>query len=566
MKEKPAEDTAVDLSGKAIKLTDAEKKALEAIKTEITLSPTPLSKDKITPVSASPKSVSPPMSETILEEASKINEDGVRNLSFLPDEVFSMEVKDLDVKDVLRAISYRYGVNFLINDSVTSKVSLSFKNVKLKDAFLALMKDAQIDFAIDGNIVRINTYENLNALKKEAPLVTRAIHVKYTFDTSPGALLQVGGGASGPGSSTGGGGSGGGSSASGGSSMSGNNLSLLALAVSSMLSKRDGARVAVISRTNTILVTDVEDNVARIEKLIRKLDVKSSQIRILARIIEATKDFTKKIGVQWGVAGNREILGSSGDNALYAPMRMGDKKSRFAIGGKRTHETSEDIYDTQEGHIVKYGTKASPYLVDFPGSFDSAGVGSINLILGKISDRVLDFQLNAMEQDGLGKVLATPKVITQNNQVATINSGFEVPYQTTNAFGTITVNFKKAVIELKVVPHVIADNIFLDLGIRKNDVDFSEAVKVGNNPSLKTKEVDTRVVVHNGDTVVIGGIITQEKVNVVAGIPYLMKIPYLGWLFRYNETKVKNSELLIFITPSIISEKKLIIKPDKKTS
>jgi type IV pilus assembly protein PilQ len=178
------------------------------------------------------------------------------------------------------------------------------------------------------------------------------------------------------------------------------------------------------------------------------------------------------------------------------------------------------------------------------------GGGSIDFLIGKITNSFLDLQLSAMENDGVGKILASPKVITQNNMVAMIKSGLRVPIQTIEE-GTVTVKYEDALIRLDALPHIIDSGIFMDLKVIKDDVDEIRPTIAGN-PFLLKKEITTKVLVDSGETVVIGGLITQTESEVTKGIPYLSKIPLLGWLFRFEQNINKKTELLIFITPSIL--------------
>jgi type IV pilus assembly protein PilQ len=424
-----------------------------------------------------------------------------KNLSFLPEENFSMELANADVKNIIHIIGTTYNINFLVNEAVKGTMTVNFKNVPLRDAFKSILKNFELDYTKDGNIIRIDKFKDLEAKKVNAPLITRAIRVKYTFDSTKSIS---------------------------GSNM-GKSLTGLAESLKALLSGREGCGISVITRTNTLLVTDIPESVDKIEQLIRDLDTKSKQIKILARIIEASDEFTQQLGVSWGGA----IDGRDPDV--------------FKVRGGGNFDVDEGMVIAREG-VTHRGAAMVQNAAELVTS--GMGGGTIDFLIGRITNNFLDLQLSAMENDGVGKVLASPKVITQNNMMAMIKSGLRVPIQTIEE-GTVTVKYEDALIRLDALPHIIDSGIFLDLKVIKDDVDEIRP-RLAGNPFLLKKEITTKVLVGNGETVVIGGLITQTESEVTKGIPYLSKIPLLGWLFRFEQNINKKTELLIFITPSIL--------------
>jgi len=424
-----------------------------------------------------------------------------KSFSFLPEEKFSMELVNADVKNIIHIIGTTYNINFLVNEAVKGTMTVNFKDVPVRDAFESIMKNFELDYTEDGNIVRIDKFRDLEAKKVNAPLVTRAIRVKYTFDSTESIS---------------------------GSKM-GKSLSNLAASLKELLSGRDGCGISVITRTNTLLITDIPEAVDRIEQLIRDLDTKSKQIKILARIIEASDDFTQQLGVSWG------------------GVAYGRDREQFAVAGGGNYDLDEDVVIAREG-VSRRGAAfvqdAAKLVTPFMGG------GSLDFLIGKITNNFLDVQLSAMENNGVGKILASPKIITQNNMMAMIKSGLRVPIQTIEE-GTVTVKYEDALIRMDTLPHIINQSIFLDLKVIKDDVDDIRPAIAGN-PYLLKKEITTKVLVDDGETVVIGGLITQTESEVTKGLPYLSKIPLLGWLFRFEQHLNKKTELLIFITPSIL--------------
>lgn len=424
-----------------------------------------------------------------------------KNFSFLPEEKFSMELVNADVKNIIHIIGTTYNINFLVNEAVNGTMTVNFKDVPVRDAFQSIMKNFELDYTEDGNIVRIDKFKELEAKKVNAPLVTRAIRVKYTFDSTESIS---------------------------GSKM-GKSLSNLADSLKELLSGRDGCGISVISRTNTLLITDIPEAVDRIERLIRDLDTKSKQIKILARIIEASDDFTQQLGVSWG------------------GVAYGRDREQLAVTGGGNYDLDEGAVIAREGV-----TQRGAAMVQNAAALVSSGMGggTIDFLIGKITNNFLDLQLSAMENDGVGKILASPKIITQNNMMAMIKSGLRVPIQTIEE-GTVTVKYEDALIRMDTLPHIINQSIFLDLKVIKDDVDDIRP-SISGNPFLLKKEITTKVLVDDGETVVIGGLITQTESEVTKGLPYLSKIPLLGWLFRFEQHINKKTELLIFITPSIL--------------
>jgi type IV pilus assembly protein PilQ len=246
----------------------------------------------------------------------------------------------------------------------------------------------------------------------------------------------------------------------------------------------------------------------------------------MARIIEAATDFTQQLGVSWG--------GSIDGGKVY--NTNGSERWEFETRGAQTSTGLSGENFAQDAASAVAGVATG---------------GSINFLIGRIGSNLLDIRLSAMEKDGNGKILASPKVITQNNMAAMIKSGVKVPIQTVEE-GTVTVKFEDALIRMDALPHIIGNGIFLDLKVIKDDVDESRQVK--GNPFLLKKEITTKVLVSDGETVVIGGLINQKESEITEGIPYLSKIPLFGWFFRYEKHINEKTELLIFITPSILKD------------
>jgi type IV pilus assembly protein PilQ len=290
--------------------------------------------------------------------------------------------------------------------------------------------------------------------------------------------------------------------------------------------KGGGARrtsISVDKRTNTLLIRDVAGMHEEYARVIKELDKPIPQVLIDARIVEVSANFTRELGIQWGA-----------DVRLNPNMMVGGIEN--LIGGTGF-------------------SSGNPLLVNLPAPATGAiGFGYI----GAGALRALDLQLSAMESSGKGKIVSNPKIVTTDNETATIEQGKKIPYQTVSAEGTQT-QFVSATLELTVTPHITPGGaILMDVKTRKNEADFANTV--AGVPSIDTKEAETKVLINNGDTLVIGGIFKTNESISEANVPLLGKIPILGWFFKSKKKVKDTTELLIFITPKIIEQPSDVMK------
>lgn len=274
--------------------------------------------------------------------------------------------------------------------------------------------------------------------------------------------------------------------------------------------KSDRGKVTVDDRTNMIIMIDVKDKIRRAKEVVKKLDVVTRQVMIEARIVEANTDFSREIGVQWGA----------------------------------TYENSWG-----DGTYQLFGAEPAGFAVNLPPAAASSGIG---FAFSKLTGNpfMLDATLQVMEAQNAGKIISSPKVLTMDNTTAVIKQGRQIPYQTSEE-GTITVTFVDAVLKLEVTPHITMDNrISMKINATKDAPD--PAVDVLGQPAILKKEINTELLVNNGDTIVIGGIITEETGIGQESVPGLSRIPVLGWLFKSKTKRSAKTELLIFITPTIV--------------
>lgn len=422
---------------------------------------------------------------------------------------YSLEFRDADLKDVIRALAQENGLNIIIGEEVAGRLTLSFKNVSMMEALDAILRINNLTKIKDGDIIRVIKSPFPEG---EGDLVTRIIPISFASAKESSETIKA------------------------------------------ILSKKGS--IAVDARTNSIIVRDVPDNIDKISEIIKGLDSKTPQVLIEARIVEANTNFTRELGVQWG-------------GSLSQITSGGTFRATGATSGASTTTTATTT-PTTTALTGGVGLSGNNFIVNLPANVSSGRGGALGLAFGNIANTFqLDLQLSAMEDRGRGKILSNPKILTLNNKEAKISSGTEILIPTSTIVGATTtgvaagttgvagttgattgVTTINAKLELTVTPHVTPDNrIIMHVKTDKKDPDFSRQVQ--NIPPLSTRTAETDLLVEDGETIVIGGILTRNESASEAGVPWLSKIPFLGWLFK-KESKVDNqNELLIFITPTI---------------
>ncbi len=283
------------------------------------------------------------------------------------------------------------------------------------------------------------------------------------------------------------------------------------------------ALVVVDERTNSLLITETAKKLIAIRKLIELVDVPVKQVMIEARIVVATSDATESLGIKWGGVNGRTD---------------GDGNTLLAAG------SSNSILDISRGDEVEFGN-----VVDL----GVADLGATTLNLGIISDNgLLNLELSAIESSGNGEVLSQPKIITGDKQNAVIKSGQQIGYETTAPNGGTTISFVDAALVLDVTPNITPDNkIIMTLKINQDSIGPETSNGI---PTIDTNQLETEVLVNNGETVVLGGVFSSVELQTVTKTPFLGDIPYLGRLFRKNTVSNEKTELLVFVTPKILTE------------
>ena len=423
---------------------------------------------------------------------------------------FNMEFRDADLKDVLRALGQESGFNVIIGEEVNGRLTLSFQRVTADEAFDAILKINNLISFRDGSIIRVVASPFSEV---ENNLTTEIIPVNFS-DAKESAEI-----------------------------------------VKALLSQKGS--VAVDTRTNSLIVRDLPDSVAKIAIIVKSLDGRTPQILIEARIVEASRNFARELGIQWG--GNFVSQTTRGQYRVTGATRN-TGVTTVVGGGSTTRPMTGGI-----------GLSGSDFVVNLPATVTEGVGGALGFTFGNVaSTRQLDIQLSAMEDTGKGRILSNPRVLTMNNKEARISSGTEIFIQsaivsgaTTGGTGTSTggtggrgtsgaggITKIDAKLELAVTPHVTPDNqIMMHVRADKKEPDYNRQVQ--NIPPLVTRSIETDLLVGNGETIVIGGIFTRNEAVSQKGIPWLSRIPVLGWLFK-KEVRVDNeNELLIFITPTI---------------
>jgi len=418
----------------------------------------------------------------------------------------SLDFKDADLQNVFRIIAEVSNLNIITSDDVKGKVTLRLINVPWDQALDLVLQAKALGAKQEGNVVRIaplaslrleerarlDAQKEVEKLKASLEAVTVTLPVSYT----KAAELQS--------------------------------------KIKDLLS--EGGKVQIDDRTNTIVIRDLHRNVEEARALIAKLDTATPQVLIEARIVEVDTSFSRELGVQWGGS----YSGTAGKSKLGV-SGIQDSTGAFLAGAPVTNT----------GLVPFTSTSPTPnFAVNLPAKFGLGAGGGISF--GILRDNLrLDLSLSALEASNKGRVISSPKVITIDNKEATIEQGTQIPYSTVSASGTNT-QFIDATLSLKVTPHITPDGGVIMKLEAKNDSQGD--VGASGQPAINKKKATTEVLVRDGETAVIGGILQISRKETEAGLPWLSKIPILGYLFRSDTSQSTNRELLIFITPKILKQ------------
>ena len=399
----------------------------------------------------------------------------------------SIEVRDVGVRDVISFIADQSGANLVASDEVKGEVTLKLMQVPWDQALLLVMKARQLGYVRQGNVLRIAPLEILQAETENARKVVEAQRLAEPLRVR---IVPVSYG----------------------------KVSDLATQVREFLSAR--GKIVADTRTSSVIITDIIENIERATNLIKALDIPPLQVQIEAKVVEAREGFSREIGIQWGASGG-EGIDLGGDLTLTPAFRV--------------------------------NSGARPNIANFSGNLQ---LGSLN-VLGQ-----LDAQLGLLEQEDQAKVISAPKVVTMNNEVANIAQKTQIPIQRTviaNNTTMTTTDFKDLLLSLDVTPQITSDSdVIMQVAIKR---EFAGTPPQGETVApIFTREAKTRVMVKNGQTAVIGGIYQSDADSRDSGVPLLKDIPIFGWLFRQSRKHTEKNELLLFLTPRILNSDEGVVK------
>jgi type IV pilus assembly protein PilQ len=425
----------------------------------------------------------------------------------------TLNFQDIETRAVLQLLAETSGKNIVVSDTVQGNVTLRLRNVPWDQALDIVMTTKGLDMRQNGNVIMVAPAEEIAAretadleaqlaIAELEPVYSEFLQVNYAKAADLADLI--------------------------GGSGAGN-----------MLSERGS--IAVDDRTNTLLIQDTADRLQDIRRMVRTLDIPIKQVLIESRIVIVNDDFSRDIGIRFGVTGD-DI---SSDNIVVA--------TGSGQGANNYLSSIVDAINNNDPTLAEYPALNDRYNVNVPVA-SPAGRFAL-AILGQ--DYLVDLELTAVEAEGRGEIVSTPRVITANQKEASIKQGVEIPYQQSASSGATTIQFKEAVLELTVTPQITPDNnIIMDLRVSKDNVGeiISTGGLGGTVPSIDTRSVETQVLVKDGQTVVLGGIYETERRETINKVPFLGDIPIVGAAFRSKQRNNDKAELLIFVTPRILEE------------
>ena len=416
----------------------------------------------------------------------------------LPQRKISLKMTNIDVSVVLRALARASDQNIIVSEKVSGKININIAQAPWDQVFLGILRVQGLSYAWEGEIIRIMTADDMEQdLKRqtrqremklsEQPL-TRIVPVKYaTADKLKDNLQKF------------------------------------------LTVDKDGnpiGSILVDDHTNSLIIQAIRNDLKNIVAVIDQLDKPTPQVLIEAFIVEANKDVARELGIQWGGLFRTK---------KGAGVGFGTGRDSGVLG-----DTVGTAVDPVSGSVVNLPAQTL-------GGFEPFSLG---LIYQNVGDVLLTTQLSALQDKGKLNILSSPSITTLDNQTAFIESGEDIPFQTVED-GEVNVEFKKAVLSLKVTPHVIDDKTLkMYINVHKDEADFSRTVL--GNPTIITKNAETNVIQLDGQTIVIGGLNKESSSSSDTGVPYLEDVPGLGYLFKRKSSDDRLEDLLIFITPHIL--------------
>lgn len=412
-------------------------------------------------------------------------------------EKLSLNFQDIDVRSVLQLIADFTDLNLVASDTVQGNITLRLQNVPWDQALDLVLKTKGLDKRKVGNVLLVAPADEIAARERQelesqkqiaelAPLKRELIQVNYAKASDIAKLFQS--------------------------------------VTSAEEATEERGSITVDDRTNSIIAYQTQDKLDELRRIVVQLDIPVRQVMIEARIVEASVDFDKELGVQWRGLG-------IGDN-------------NWVVGGRGSVDSSGLPVTSAPGGFVDLGAAGS-----------TSGIN-----LGFITDNtILDLELQAMEKTGNGEVISQPKVVTSDKETAKIAKGTEIPYQEASSSGATSTSFKEATLSLEVTPQITPDNrIIMEVKVTKDEPDFSRVSATGA-PPIKKNEVNAKVLASDGETIVIGGVFSNTQTKSVDKVPFLGDLPYLGRLFSHDVVKDSKTELLVFLTPRIMNNQAIAV-------
>lgn len=408
----------------------------------------------------------------------------------------SLNFQNISVRSVLQILADFTGINMVVSDNVKGDITLRLNDIPWDQALDIILTTQGLDKRRTGNVMLIDTKKNLDQMEEDK---LKSEQIIQKLEPIRSELLQIN------------------------YAKATDIATLIKDKQNSLLS--DKGKVSVDVRTNTIWIQDTGTKIEEVRELIKKLDVPVKQVQIEARIVEVSKDFSQDLGIRWGVSKPTHLSGTlNGANQMAQGIAPAS--------------------------VTPYTSRLNLDLAAIPAS--GATPASVGIALAKLGNGILlDLELSALESEGRAELISSPRLITTNQQAAVIESGQEIPYQASTSSGATAVAFKKAVLSLKVTPQITPDSkILMELQINQ---DRPSPERFNGVPAIITKEIQTNVLVNNGQTIVLGGIYKQDKNRSLTRIPFFGELPVVGPFFRNKQIILSNDELLIFITPRIIT-------------
>jgi type IV pilus assembly protein PilQ len=458
--------------------------------------------------------------EILEQEAQGVSQEAPKSFPTMP---VTLRMTKSNIVAVLRALARAADQNLAISSSVQGEINIDVKETPWDQVFNGILRTNGLAYTWEGDIIRVMTLTDMEhdlsmdaikekrkaqemTVKRVEPLLTSVINIDY----GDAKKLQE---------------------------------NLKEFLTKDEQGKPRGS-VLVDEHTNSIIIQAIRDDIVKMIPLIERLDRPTPQILIKANIVETTKDIARDLGVQWGGLYST----TSGNDNLY--LTPGGTNGSSRPGGPEAGN-----YDPVSGVS---GISGQGLAVNFPVAEDAiisgGGIASMGLLFGKIGSNILELQLSALQAEGKLNILSSPSITTLDNQTAFTENGERVPYVHEDKEGNRLVSFEDAVLRLEITPHVIeGENLKIRIKINKDEVDTSRTVE--GNPLIIKKQTETSLIAHNGETIVISGLSRQRSAGGESGVPGLKDVPVLGHLFKGRSNSERMEEVIIFITPEILSRR-----------